>query len=418
MSQLDHRPLRHRIGERHTELDKVRAHLERTSTSIDYVNDDASNFIKWDKNFLEDDTDPDFNPVPLAASGRTPINNALLDGFDWYVQTITGDWADDPLAECRKWYTILITDGAESCVPDPTDGIPSLADVQRPGGDGGTYAAKRPDGTVEGDGAAWKYKEPLAKGGADVEPMKIFTIGFALPGVAPVELTSISEATEGVYYSAANAAELRNALYDVLNQLNTEDERSFSPFKVSPPPSSKGRPATEQDFLVVYPLFQPIDGASLWTGNLYGFMLNQDQPGLPTNSDCEVDRTQLVNNAVTGNDWDAAARLSWQLANLGVRPVFMGQYDAVGGTWSRHDLTEIPTDATLRLYFGNRMNETGGVTDRRPRPRRLFPLAADPGQPAQPLDVLLRLRLRRRPRLRGIHGQARDAAAGGAGRRQ
>jgi hypothetical protein len=345
-----------------TEADKVRSFLERTSTSIDYVNDDASNFIKWDKNFLEDELSDDYDPVPMAASGRTPLNNALLDAFDWYVEQVEpgGPWVDDPLKECRKWYVVLITDGAESCVPDPTDGIPSLADVQRPGGDGGTYACKDPLGNVVADGAAWKFADPLGKGGVDVEEMKIFTVGFALAGVAPIELTCISDETDGEYYSARNAAELRNALYEVLNQLNTEDERAFSPFKVSPPPSGKGGPATEQDFLVVYPLFQPIDGSSLWTGNLYGFKLNKDQTTLPANADCEVDRTQLV--TTDGKEWDAEARLEWQLANLGVRPVLMGQYDSVGGTWSRHDLTEIPTDANLRLYFENLMNESGGVT--------------------------------------------------------
>jgi hypothetical protein len=349
-----------------SELDKVRAHLERTSTSVDYVNDDASNFLRWQENFEEDDSLATFNPVPLGASGRTPINNALLDGFDWYVEQVEagGRWEDDPLKECRKWYVVLITDGEESCVPDPTDGIPSLADVQRPGGDGGTYAAKDPAGNIVADGAAWKFADPVAHGApVGVEPLKIFTVGFALAAAAPIELTSISDATDGVYYSAKNAAELRDALYDVLNQLNTEDERTFSPFKVTPPPSGRGGPAEQQDYLVVYPLFQPIDGSSIWTGNLYGFKLNPDQTTLPADANCEVDRTQLVTNPVTGNQWDAAARLNWQLTNLGVRPVFMGQYDGVATTWSRHDLTEIPSDATLRLYLGNLMNEPGGVTD-------------------------------------------------------
>jgi hypothetical protein len=348
-----------------SELDTVRSHLERTSSAIDYVNDDASNFLRWQENFEEDDTLAGFNPVPLAASGRTPINNALLDAFDWYVDQVEpgGRWVDDPLQECRKWYVVLITDGAESCVPDPSDGDPSLADVQRPGGDGGTYACEDPLGNTVIDGAAYKFSDPLTYGGVDVEPLKIFTIGFALAAAAPGELTCISDVTDGEYYRARNAAELRNALYEVLNQLNTEDERTFSPFKVSPPPSGKAGPAEQQDFLVVYPLFQPIDGSSLWTGNLYGFKLDPNQTSLPADANCEVDRSQLVTNPVTTNQWDANARLNWQLQNLAVRPVFMGQYDGVAGTWSRHDLTEIPTDATLRLYFGNRMNEPGGVTD-------------------------------------------------------
>jgi hypothetical protein len=374
-----------------SELDKVRAHLERTSTAIDYVHDDASNFIKWDKNFEEDEAQPTYNPVPLAASGRTPINNALLDAFDWYVDQVEpgGRWEDDPLLECRKWYTILITDGAESCVPDPVDGIPSLADVQRPGGDGGTYAAKDPLGNVVADGAAWKFADPQAAGAAaGVEAMKVFTVGFALAAAAPIELTSISDATDGVYYSAKNAAELRNALYDVLNQLNTEDERAFSPFKVSPPPSGKGGPAAEQDYLVVYPLFQPIDESSLWTGNLYGFKLNREQTTLPADANCEVDRTQLV--VTDGKEWDATARLQWQMQNLGVRPVLTGRYDAVTSAWVRHDLSEVPTDADLRSYLGTKMDEPGGVTDLEIQEivnfvRNLWMDDADPAAPA-PVD--------------------------------
>jgi hypothetical protein len=325
-----------------SELDKVRNYLQRTSTAINYVTNGAGGFVEWGRNYEEDELEPTYDPVPMVAAGATPINNALLDAFDWYVEQVEpgGRWENDPLKECRKWYVVLITDGAESC-----------SAYTRPDGSGGGYAC-------DAGNAADKFANP----GGGIEPLPIFTIGFAGIAAAPPELTCISDTTDGEYYRARNAAELKDALYEVLNQLNTDDARSFSPFKVSPPPSSKGGPATEQDFLVVYPLFQPIDESSLWKGDLFGFMLNRAQTTLPADANCEVDRTQLVTNAVTGNDWDAAARLADQLGQASpVRPVLVAEKQG-DGTWARHDLADVPTDTDLQTYITNRMNEPGGVT--------------------------------------------------------
>jgi hypothetical protein len=339
-----------------SELDKVRAYLERTSTAIDYVNDDSANFLRWGKNWEEDEALATYNPVPAAATGRTPINNALLDAFDWYVEQVEtgGRWADDPLKDCRKWYVVLITDGAESC---------SAVVRPPPKNDGGGFAC-------DGGNAADRFADPVAYGAeSGTEALPVFTIGFAgTAAAAPAELTCISDKTDGDYFGATNAAELRNALYEVLNQLNTEDIRSFSPFKVAPPPSSEGGPAVTQDFLAVYPLFQPIDESSVWEGGLYGFRLNKDQPTIPADANCEVDRTQLVTTPQTwyaggAKEWDAAARLAEQLAAATpVRPVLMGEQQA-DNSWARHDLSDVPTDANLQLYIKNRMNEPGGVTD-------------------------------------------------------
>jgi hypothetical protein len=332
-----------------SELDKVRSYLEKTSTSISYVHDDDSNFLRWDKNFDETDGSPTYDPVPMAASGYTPINNALLDAWDWYVDQVKpeGRWADDPLAECRKWYVVLITDGAESCSTET-----------RPDGTGGGFAC-------DAGNAADHFNSPTAYGAeAGVEGIPVFTIGFAgTAALAPPQLTCISEKTKdhgAEYYGATNASELRDALYEVLNQLNTDDERSFSPFKVSPPPSSRGGPAIEQDFLVVYPLFQPIDESSLWRGNLFGFKLNKDQTTLPADAECEVDRTEMV--VTDGKAWDAAARLADQLGVASpVRPVLMGRLDA--GVWYRHDLTEVPSDTDLQDYLKTLMDEPGVITN-------------------------------------------------------
>ncbi len=326
-----------------SDLDKVRHYLQSTSTAVEYLSDGAGTFEFLD-HFDEDEASGTYNPVPMVADGRTPIANSLLDAFEWYVskRESGGEWAEDPLAECRKWYVVLITDGAESCDP-----------YTRPDGTGGGFAC-------DSGNAADKFANP---GVAGVDPVPVFTIGFSESvASAPPELTCISDVTDGEYFGARNASELKDALYGVLNQLNTTEERSFIPFKVSPPPSSKGGPATEQDFLVVYPYFQAIKESSLWAGNLYGFKLNESQTTLSTDANCEVDSTTLVVEEVSGNTWDAAARLTDQLDDGLGRPVFMGQW--VDPLWSRHDLTEIPSDATLRLYLRNQMAVPGtGATD-------------------------------------------------------
>ena len=326
-----------------SDLDEVRHFLQSTSTAVEFLSDGAGTFEFLD-HFDEDPLSGTYNPVPMVADGKTPIANSLLDAFDWYVdqREAGGRWEFDPLAECRKWYVVLITDGAESCSAST-----------RPDGTGGGFAC-------DSGKAADKFANP---GVAGVDPIPVFTIGFSeTVAAAPPQLTCISDITDGQYFGARNASELKDALYGVLNQLNTDEERSFTPFKVSPPPSSKGGPATEQDFLVVYPYFQAIKESSLWSGNLFGFRLNESQTTLATDANCEVDATTLVVEEVDNVTWDAAARLTDQLgAATPVRPVLMGQL--ASGAWTRHDLTEIPTDATLRLYLRNHMMVPGGVND-------------------------------------------------------
>jgi len=326
-----------------SDLDKVRHFLQNTSTAVEFLSDGAGNFQFLD-HFDEDEASGTYNPVPMVADGRTPINNALLDAFDWYVEQREpgGRWEFDPLAECRKWYVVLITDGAESCEA-----------TTRPDGTGGGFAC-------DSGNAADKFANPGVSG---VDALPVFTIGFSeTVASAPPDLTCISDITDGQYFGARNASELKDALYGVLNQLNTDEERAFIPFKVSPPPSSKGGPATEQDFLVVYPYFQAIKESSLWAGNLYGFRLNESQSTLETDENCEVDATTLVVEEVGGNTWDAAAQLTAQLAAATPeRHVFMASDGS--GSWVRHDLTEIPSDATLRLYLRNNMRVPGGIND-------------------------------------------------------
>ena len=313
-----------------SESDDIRAFLQPMATAVDYVSDGSGGF-SWQDHFDNDPESATYNPVPMIADGSTPINNSLLDAFDWYVEQVTtGDWATDPLRECREWYVVLITDGAESCAGP------------------GEYAC-------DSGQAASKFANP---GINDVDPVKVFTIGFSESVAdAPEQLTCISDVTKGVYYGARDASELTTALYNVINNLETA-ARSFTPFKISPPPSGAGSNNSAQDSLVVYPIFQAASKKTLWTGNLFGFRFNKEYDSIPITGDCEIDYGQVVVEAVSGNAWDANARLAAQLAEANpTRYVFMGS--DITDTWERHDLATIPTNDTLRDEFRTLLRPTG-----------------------------------------------------------
>ena len=319
-----------------SDIAKVSHFLQDTATAVDFLSDGAGTFTFVD-DFDEDDASATYNPVPMVADGATPIAASLMDAYDWFIdmRESGGRWENDTAEECRKWYVVLITDGADTCATP------------------GTFAC-------DPGQAADSFANP-SLAGADAVP--VFTIGFSESVLdAPPELSCISTRTGGQYFGARNASELKDALYNVITQLNTDDERSFVPFKVSPPPSSAGGTASAQDFLLVYPYFIPVGDSTVWDGNLYGFKLDETQPTIPAGPDCEVDATTLIVEAVSGKAWDAAARLTDQLAvGTPTRHVFMASDGS--GSWARHDLTEIPSDATLRLYLQNVMSVPGGVTD-------------------------------------------------------
>jgi len=308
-----------------TDLDSIRSYLQRSSTAVQMVNDGSGNFSwqdSFDNEFFEADgvtPNPLYNPVPMVADGATPINHALLDAFDWYVaqRSIGGDWVVDDSAQCRKWYVVLISDGDESCPDGNAD-----------------YAC-------DPGQAASKFANPGIDG---IDAVEVHTIGFSESVTAAEALKCVARDTNGTFYSATNASDLSDALYEVFYSLQG-NLRSFIPFKVAPPPSSAGGPALVQDFLAVAPFFQARQDQTIWEGNLYAFRLNVNNPGLPANDECEIDLSQIL--------WNANSMLEDQLDDHTVanaeRYVYMGS-DATG-SWARHDLATIPTNAPLRTEF-------------------------------------------------------------------
>jgi type IV pilus assembly protein PilY1 len=314
-----------------TNLDTILAYLEPMQSAVDY--ESASGAFSWVADYDNDPLSVDFNPVPMIADGSTPINSSLLEAFDWYVgQVTTGDWADDPYEECRQWYVILITDGDEAC--EFSGGV------------------LNPDAVCEPGGAASKFASPPVAG---VPALPVYTIGFSETIAADSPLACIAEETGGEFFTAANASQLKDALYNVFYTIQGE-KRSFSPFKVAPPPSSVGGNPT-RDYLAVYPLFQPLEGKTLWAGNLWAFPLNSEQRSIPTTGDCDVDTSQLV--------WNAADALQAQLdAHTEANPqrfVFMGSNHS--GSWQRYDLATMPDDPTLQAQFKAKLDIISGVSD-------------------------------------------------------
>ncbi len=324
-----------------TNLDAIMALLEPMHSAIDFEPNGGGGF-DWVPQFDNDPyladgvtPNPDYNPVPMVADGSTPIAGSLAQAFDWYVeQRTTGDWADDPYEGCRQWYVILITDGEEAC--EFEGGVPN------------------PDAVCEPGGAASKFADP---GIAGVDPLPVYTIGFSETVAADSPLGCIAEQTGGTFLTAENASQLSAALYDVFYRIEGA-KRSFSPFKIAPPPAgSTGNPT--RDYLAVYPLFQPQQGQTLWSGNLWAYPLNEEQRDLPTlpGNDCEVDTSQLAWTA-----YDAlAAQLAAHTPGNPHRFVYMGSDH--GGSWSRYDLATIPTDSALRTEFKLLLDASGGVND-------------------------------------------------------
>lgn len=286
-------------------LDTIRAYLEPMASAVEW-RADGSGGLSWQDTYNQDPASASFNPIPVVARGSTPINASLLDAYDWIEANQAGPdgaWFNDPLKSCRTWYIILISDGEEACHGDACTGSPPTAELLRDA-----------DVTVYGIG----FSSAVAQ----------------VPDTSP--LKCVPAVTGGSFFPASNANELLSALNDTFTNM-VETDRSFIPYKVSPPPAVSTGSGAAEDLLAVYPIFVPRNQRSIWSGTLYAFALNESQPTIPADGSCEIDLTQSL--------WDAEAVLAAQAA-AGHREVFMGIETA--GVWARHDLLDIATDATVR----------------------------------------------------------------------
>jgi len=307
-------------------LDAIRSYLQPMHTAVDYVS--ASGTFSWQDDFDNDSASASYNPIPMVADGSTPIANAMYDAYQWYkTQRTTGPWSGDPLADCRFWYVVLITDGEQAC-------------------------GRASDYVCQAGEAADLFANPDVVG---LDPVPVFTIGFSEDVSATSPLACIADySDQNDFFTAANAAELTNTLYEVFNRMDPVD-RSFVPFKVSPPPSSAGGASTQQDFLSVFPFFVPKNTRTIWDGTLYAFVLNEATPTLPATGDCEI------NFADSRLKWDANSSMAAQFtAGYSDRRVYIG--DAATGDWARRSMMDITTDALLRADFETGLDVSSGVT--------------------------------------------------------
>jgi len=271
--------------------DLVKAYLERVSTSVS-----AADMFSFSPNFNNTD-----NPIPLMYWGQTPINKTLQSAYEWYkaLRGPGGQWSDeaDPLAHCRNWYIIFITDGEESC------------DMVNPGD------------TPEV--CQWlASSESFAHPGAGLgEKVPILTIGFSNVG-DDSPLRCMSTLTGGEFKTAKNASQLAAAIANVTN-LMTELSRSFLPVTVSPEPAALGS-SFSNEFLLTLPVFVPRNNTSVWEGHYYAFQINPSNPTPPLDSDGKLDYSQA--------EWDASTEISTQITNND-RKIFYSRASGTG-RWS------------------------------------------------------------------------------------
>ena len=85
---------------------------------------------------------------------------------------------------------------------------------------------------------------PSAFGYSGIDPVAVYTVGFSedfdRSTTSPLEC--VADITGGRFFSATNAGQLVDVLYDVLDEME-ETDRSFIPFVVAPPPPTRGRSA-------------------------------------------------------------------------------------------------------------------------------------------------------------------------------
>jgi hypothetical protein len=318
-------------------LDELLAYLEPMASSVKLVNDGGTlSFVDSFDNRREVSgaANPDYDPNPLPTWGSTPINNSLLEAYDWYENARTNPlnpWSDDPLAECRLWYVIFITDGEERCPRD------------------------NPDAACDTGGAADLFANPTTAG---VDPVAVYTVGFSESVPADSPLRCIADITGGRFFSATDAGQLVDVLYDVLDEMQ-ETDRSFIPFAVSPPPATGGQPGADDDYLAVFPHFIPRNQRTVWDGDLMAFPFNRNQPTIPLNADCSVDTSQMAWK-LSGSGAGAADILEDQLSSS-TRNVFLSS--DTSGAWTRYPITDIYSDAVLRTDFKSLLGVSGGASD-------------------------------------------------------
>jgi len=321
-------------GEQLEQSADIKAYFEPISSAVKFEKAADGTFSYANRYDFTAGTD--FNPVPIVAHGRTPIAAAMLDAYNWYKAEKTGTgnytdgvWHDDPLAICRKWYVILITDGEEEC---------------------NTVAAGETP-VVCADGQAAKlFATPDWAGATEHDAVKVSTIGFSESVGADSPLQCIATETGGTFYSATNAAELADSLTRIINSYQ-EADRAFVPVSVAPPPTTLSA-GSQTDYLVTVPIFVPLNERSLWDGHLHAFQLNSTQrfttaqtaPPFPDEEDGQIDDTHAT------HQWDAAASLQAQIDASEGRKLYYST-GPLSGVWARQDLSTVKTNATLKTDF-------------------------------------------------------------------
>ncbi len=337
-----------------TNVAELLAYLEPMSSSVKLVYDSTAtptmSFVDDfdERRDIAGVANPAYNPLPLPTRGATPIKPSLDDAFEWYVnQRTVGDYSDDPLADCRLWYVIFITDGEEGCCVEALRQLRPTSPV--------------PDWACGSGGPAEKFADPSAFGYSGIDPVAVYTVGFSEdfdPSItSPLEC--VADITGGRFFSATNAGQLVDVLYDVLDDMQ-ETDRSFIPFVVSPPPpSAAGQLSNEDDFLTVFPHFVPRNQQSIWDGDLLAFAFNQSRTTLPMTSECFIDASQAA-WTLGGVPAGANAILEDQITSS-TRNVFMGS--DVSGTWQRYGLDQVFSNAALRTDFKTLLDISGGASD-------------------------------------------------------
>ena len=305
-------------ADRKLQDEKIGQRLESVATAVKFLSDGGS--FSWVEDYNDpkhpidyNDALPD-NPIPVVASGDTPIAASMMAAYDWYVGERSGDgaWAQDTWDACRKWYVLLITDGEESC-----------------------------HGEVCGDGQA---ADLFAAPDVDVPAVPVSVIGFTFDNdeLHPPPIKCLADTTGGSYHAAADALSLADELNKIINLYQVED-RSFTAVTVSPQLSTSLASA-DTSYLLTVPMFAPRNGKSIWDGHLHTFLLDATHRSPPVDGDGKLDSSSPYWK------WDAGAALETQLRGASPYRNLYWPSDATS-SWVRVSLADVKTDAARKAEF-------------------------------------------------------------------
>ena len=220
----------------------------RLLVSVDEATTTASRILSW-----VDGVENYPSNKELRADGSTPIAGSLNTAWNYYA----GSGFTTPIQQlCQRSYVIVITDGEETCGGAPVTAARNLRS---------SAAGTLPDpGTFTYNGTSYDIKTYVIGFGSDTEGSPTLN-SMARAGGTAKNTQGAIDLTNGTAYSAADFAQLKQALRTIINAIQAENLTATAPV-IMPRIDSNSR-------YFYMTKFRPKD-VHQWEGQLLSYRIN------------------------------------------------------------------------------------------------------------------------------------------------